>query len=136
LNSWRFPLDEDPLWGQWQVERRKSLGRGKLIKNLLMAVAFIGALFLLYLMCRLIGFPLYPYGLLLFLLPFLGLIPLFQYLSQKELKGHELFLLERGVYTVEQLQTMSNHEIKAAWLECMRSERKVPSASNHTPDAN
>jgi hypothetical protein len=107
-----------------------------LIKNLLIAIAFIGSLFLLYIMCRLIGFPLYPYGLLLFLIPFLGMIPLFQYLSQKELKGYELDLREKGLYTIEQLETMSNQEIKAAWLECMRSERKVPSASNHTPDAN
>jgi len=87
-------------------------------------------------MCRLIGFPLYPYGLLLFLIPFFGLIPLFQYLSQKEIKGYELDLQERGLYTVEQLETMSNHEIKAAWLECMRSERKVPSDSNPTSDTN
>lgn len=131
-----FSFGEYPLSGQWHAERQISLGRGKLIKNLLIAIAFIGSLFLLYIMCRLIGFPLYPYGLLLFLIPFLGMIPLFQYLSQKELKGYELDLRERGLYTIEQLETMSNQEIKAAWLECMRSERKVPSASNHTPDAN
>jgi hypothetical protein len=131
-----FSFGEDPLSGQWHAERQISLGRGKLIKNLLIAIAFIGSLFLLYIMCRLIGFPLYPYGLLLFLIPFFGLIPLFQYLSQKEIKGYELDLQERGLYTVEQLETMSNHEIKAAWLECMRSERKVPSDSNPTSDAN
>jgi len=131
-----FSFGEDPLSGQWHAERQISLGRGKLIKNLLIAIAFIGSLFLLYIMCRLIGFPLYPYGLLLFLIPFFGLIPLFQYLSQKEIKGYELDLQERGLYTVEQLETMSNHEIKAAWLECMRSERKVPSDSNPTSDTN
>jgi hypothetical protein len=131
-----FSFCEDPLSGQWHAERQISLGRGKLIKNLLIAIAFIGSLFLLYIMCRLIGFPLYPYGLLLFLIPLLGMIPLFQFLSQKELKGYELDLRERGLYTIEQLETMSNHEIKAAWLECMRQERRVPSASNHTPDAN
>jgi hypothetical protein len=131
-----FSFGEDPLSGQWHAERQISLGRGKLIKNLLIAIAFIGSLFLLYIMCRLIGFPLYPYGLLLFLIPFFGLIPLFQYFSQKEIKGYELDLQERGLYTVEQLETMSNHEIKAAWLECMRSERKVPSDSNPTSDAN
>ena len=131
-----FSFCEDPLSGQWHAERQISLGRGKLIKNLLIAIAFIGSLFLLYIMCRLIGFPLYPYGLLLFLIPFFGLIPLFQYLSQKEIKGYELDLQERGLYTVEQLETMSNHEIKAAWLECMRSERKVPSDSNPTSDTN
>jgi hypothetical protein len=136
VNSCGFPFYEDPLSGQLNAERQIFWGRGKLIKNLLIAIAFIGSLFLLYIMCRLIGFPLYPYGLLLFLIPFFGLIPLFQYLSQKEIKGYELDLQERGLYTVEQLETMSNHEIKAAWLECMRSERKVPSDSNPTSDTN
>jgi len=118
------------------AERQIFWGRGKLIKNLLIAVAVVGSLFLLYIICRLIGLPLYPYGLLLFLIPFFGLIPLFQFLSQKEIKGYELDLQERGLYTIEQLETMSNHEIKSAWLDCMRQERKVPSASNQTPDAN
>lgn len=86
-------------------------------KNLLLATGFVAALFLLYKICVFIGIPLYPYGMLLFLLPLFGLIPVFQYLSFKELSGYKKQLIESGSFTHEQLDAMSSQEIERNWRE-------------------
>ncbi len=86
-------------------------------KNLLLATGFVAALFLLYKICVFIGIPLYPYGMLLFLLPLFGLIPVFQYLSFKELSGYKKQLIESGGFTHEQLDAMSSQEIERNWRE-------------------
>lgn len=93
-------------------------------KNLLMATGFVAILFLLYKICILIGLPLYPYGMLLFLIPLLGLIPLFQYLSFKELNGYKQHLISTGLYTPEQLDSMSLEDIERSWRESVHASRQ------------
>jgi hypothetical protein len=88
-------------------------------KNLLMAFGFVTAIFLLYKICAFIGLPLYPYGLLLFILPLLGLIPLFQYLSFKELNGYKQYLISQGLFTPDQLETMTHEDIERSWRESL-----------------
>lgn len=84
-------------------------------KNLALAIGFVAVLFLLYKICVFIGLPLYPYGLLLFLFPLAGLIPLYQYLEFKQLNGYKQHLIATGHFTVEQLESMSPQEIEQAW---------------------
>jgi hypothetical protein len=86
-------------------------------KNLLLATGFVATLFLLYKICVFVGIPLYPYGMLLFLLPLFGLIPIFQYLSFKELSGYKKQLIESGEFTHEQLDEMPSHEVERNWRE-------------------
>ena len=89
-------------------------------KNLLMAAGFVFILFLLYKICMFLGIPLYPYGLLFFVLPLMGLIPLFQYFAYKELRGYKQHLMAAGLFTSEQLDSMTSEEIERSWKESMQ----------------
>jgi hypothetical protein len=88
-------------------------------KNVLMAAVFVAVLFLLYKICVFIGLPLYPYGMLFFLIPLLGLIPIYQYLEFKQLNGYKQHLLDTGHYSAEQLESMSSQEIEDNWRKSL-----------------
>jgi hypothetical protein len=97
-------------------------------RNLLSALAFIGVLFVLYKICVWMGLPLYPYGMLLFLLPLFGLIPVYQYLEFKQLNGYKQHLINAGICSEEQLNAMSSHEIEQSWKQSlMASSVQAPS---------
>jgi len=72
-------------------------------KTFLLALFCVVALYLLYNLCMLIGLPLYPYGMLFFILPFLGLIPLYQFLEFKQTSGYKKHLIEHAHFSVYQL---------------------------------
>jgi hypothetical protein len=88
-------------------------------KNLLLAVAFVAVLFMLYKLCVFIGLPLYPYGMALFVIPILGLIPVYHYLEDKQLNGYKQHLLSTGQFTPEQVHGMSTQEIELNWRKSL-----------------
>jgi len=88
-------------------------------KNVLMAAGFVAVLFVLYKICVFIGLPLYPYGMLFFLIPLLGLVPIYQYLEFKQLSGYKQHLLNSGHFTADQLESMSTQEIEDSWRKSL-----------------
>jgi len=86
-------------------------------KNLVLALGFIGMMFSIYKICLFLGIPLYPYGMAFFLIPLLGIVPLYQYFENKQINGYKQQLLVSGVLTPEQLNSMTPQEIEMSWRE-------------------
>jgi hypothetical protein len=93
-------------------------------KTFLLALFCVVALYLLYNLCMLIGLPLYPYGMLFFILPFLGLIPLYQFLEFKQTSGYKKHLIEHAHFSEDQLSSMTSQEIETAWRDSLTSTQK------------
>jgi len=89
-------------------------------RNLVLATFTVFTFFCLYKICAVLGLPLYPYGMLFFLIPIFGLIPLYQYLEFKQLRGYKQHLLETGNYTAEHLDSMTGSEIESCWRDSLR----------------
>ncbi len=88
-------------------------------KNLFLAIFCVLTVYALYKICLFIGLPLYPYGMLFFLLPFAGLIPLHQFLEFKQLSGYKKHLIEKANYSQEDVDSMTSQEIELAWRDSL-----------------
>jgi hypothetical protein len=88
-----------------------------LVKNGLLAVLCTGLLYLLYKACSLLGLPLYPYGMLFFLIPVIALFPVHQFLTHKQRTGYKNHLIALGIYSSSQLDQMTPNEIEQAWRD-------------------
>ncbi len=89
-------------------------------KNLLLATLTVATFFFLYKICAFLGIPLYPYGMLFFLIPVFAILPIYQYLEFKQLSGYKQHLIETGNFTSEQLDSMSGSEIESCWRDSLR----------------
>jgi hypothetical protein len=93
-------------------------------KTLSLAIFCVVALYLLYNLCMLIGLPLYPYGMLFFILPFLGLIPLYQFLEFKQISGYKKHLIDHAHFSEDQLASITSQEIETAWRDSLNGTQK------------
>jgi len=89
-------------------------------KNLFLSSLTVSVFFLLYKVCAYLGIPLYPYGLLFFLIPVFGIIPIYQYLEFRQMNGYKQHLLGTGKYSSEQLDSMSSSEIEKCWRDSLQ----------------
>ena len=86
-------------------------------KNLIWALGFIAFVVAIYKLCFFIGLPLYPFGMAFFLIPILGLIPVYQYYESKQINGYKQHLIASGRFTLEQLDAMTPQEIEMSWRD-------------------
>jgi hypothetical protein len=84
-------------------------------KNLVGAIIFISILWGIYTLSVAIGLPLYPWGMLLFLLPIVALVPIYQYFESQQIKGYKQNLLSKGLFKPEELALMTPKEIEMQW---------------------
>jgi len=89
-------------------------------KNLFLSSLTVGVFFLLYKLCSYFGIPLYPYGLIFFLIPVFGIVPIYQYLEFRQMNGYKQHLLGTGQFSSEQLDSMSSSEIERSWRDSLQ----------------
>ena len=92
-------------------------------KNLLLATGTVGVFFLLYKICTFFAIPLYPYGMLFFLIPIFGILPIYQYLEFRQLSGYKKHLIATGNFSTEQLDSLSSVEIENCWRESLKQQQ-------------